>query len=202
MALSGLYAALALVMAYNPALRTAAAAAPGLDWQLHGSTMSSTPIELLQRMPIFGALRDDTLAFLLGLMRPLSMRAGEYFFRQSDGATGLFVLEAGSASVLKGWDGREVLLRRLQAGDCFGEMALMDLMARSASVRADEDCLALELHGDDLYRLFEHDLEQFTLIQMNLGREVSRRLRATDELLFRIQMGAGSLGNTPPIRVV
>lgn len=160
--------------------------------------MPATHIELLQAMPIFGALRDDTLDFLLGLMRTRSARAGEYFFREDDEAVSLFVLETGAASVLKGWDGREVLLRRLHDGDCFGEMALMDLMPRSASVRADADCLALELRSDDLYRLFEHDLEQFTLIQMNLGREVSRRLRATDEVLFRIRMGEPALDALPP----
>jgi len=43
--------------------------------------------------------------------------------------------------------------------------------------------------SEDLYRLGTHDLEQSALIQMNLGREVSRRLRATDELLLRIRMG-------------
>lgn len=148
-------------------------------------------IELLQRMPIFGALREDTLAFLLDRTREVRVAAGGWFFREGDAASGLFVLEAGSASVLKGWDGREVLLRQLQAGDCFGEMALMDLMPRSASVRAEDDCVAIELGADDLQRLCEHDLEQFALMQMNMGREVSRRLRETDELLFAAGMGEG-----------
>ena len=37
-------------------------------------------------------------------------------------------------------------------------------------------------------RLYEHDIEQFALIQMNIGREVCRRLRQTDEALFRLSM--------------
>jgi len=41
----------------------------------------------------------------------------------------------------------------------------------------------------DLYRLFERDAEQFAPIQMNIGREISRRLRKLDELLFRTRMG-------------
>jgi CRP-like cAMP-binding protein len=150
--------------------------------------MSPTRFELLQRMPIFGALRDDTLDFLVGLAQPLAVPAGAWFFREGDAADALFVLETGSATVLKGWEGRAVVLNRLHAGDCFGEMALMDLQPRSASVRADEDCRALRLGSDDLYRLYEHDLEQFALIQMNMGREVCRRLRAVDERLFGITM--------------
>ena len=35
----------------------------------------------------------------------------------------------------------------------------------------------------------QHDLEQFTLLQMNMGREISRRLRLVDQLLFRALMG-------------
>lgn len=152
--------------------------------------MITTRIDLLQRMPIFGALRGDTLEFLLAQTQEVSVATGGCFFREGDPASGLFVLESGVASVLKGWAGREVLLRHLHAGDCFGEMALMDYMPRSATVRADEDCLAIALHADDLYRLSEHDLEQFALIQMNMGREVSRRLRMADDELFRLRQGA------------
>jgi CRP/FNR family transcriptional regulator, cyclic AMP receptor protein len=158
--------------------------------------MPATRIELLQRMPIFGALREDTLEFLLGYMQALTVRAGEAFFREGDEATGLYVLESGSASVHKGWEGRPVLLHQLHTGDCFGEMALMDFMPRSATVRADGDCQALLLKSDDLYRLCKHDLEQFALIQMNMGREVSRRLREADEALFQLRQAALSRGQS------
>lgn len=154
--------------------------------------MQASRIALLQRMPIFGAIREDALQFLLEQTRIVSMPAKQYFFREGDQASGMFVLEAGRAAVLKRWQQRDHLLRHLAEGDCFGEMALMDLFPRSASVRAIEDCTAIELGAADLYRLFERDAEQFALIQMNIGREVCRRLRATDELLFRAEMGAAA----------
>jgi CRP/FNR family transcriptional regulator, cyclic AMP receptor protein len=151
--------------------------------------MQAARIELLQRMPIFGAIRDDALQFLVEQSRSVSVVADEFFFREGDQASGLYVLETGRVAVLKSWKGKQFLLRYLGLGDCFGEMALMDLFPRSASVRAMENCKAIELTSDDLYRLFERDAEQFALIQMNIGREVSRRLRATDELLFQAEMG-------------
>jgi CRP-like cAMP-binding protein len=100
----------------------------------------------------------------------------------------MYVLEHGSVSVLRGWQGRATLLRQLVAGDCFGEMALLDLFPRSASVQADADCQAIELTAAHLYRLYEVDPAQFAMIQMNIAREMSRRLRVTDELLFRARM--------------
>ena len=157
-------------------------------------------LELLQRMPIFGGIREEALAVLLGRARVAAVRAGGEFFRENDPAQSMFVLEAGSVTVIKSWQGRDVALRRLAVGDCFGEMALIDLYPRSASVRADEDCRALEFGPEDLMHLFEHDMEQFALIQMNLARELSRRLRSTDAMLFRARMGETSersQGSTP-----
>lgn len=153
-----------------------------------------TRIELLQGMPLFGAIGDDALRLLLEQSRDLVVRAGEFFFREDDAASSMFVLEAGRAAVLKRWHGRDFVVHRLGAGDCFGEMALMDLFPRSAAVRAEQDCRAIELAAGDLLRLFERDAEQFALIQMNIAREVCRRLRATDELLFRARMGETGVG--------
>ena len=146
--------------------------------------MQPTRIELLQRMPVFGAIREDMLELLLAHAKAVAVHADAYFFREHDAASSMFVLETGRVSVIKSWQGRELVLHGLGAGDCFGEMALMDLFPRSASVRADEDCRAIELTATDLLHLFERDAEQFALIQMNIGREMCRRLRATDDLLF------------------
>jgi CRP/FNR family transcriptional regulator, cyclic AMP receptor protein len=151
--------------------------------------MQPTRIELLQRMPVFGAIRDDTLDFLLSQARSVQVAAGALFFRQHDPADTMFVLEAGRVVVFKSWQGQDVALHGLSVGDCFGEMALMDLLPRSASVRADVDCQAIEISAANLHQLFQRDAEQFALLQMNIGREVCRRLRATSELLFQARMG-------------
>jgi CRP-like cAMP-binding protein len=95
-----------------------------------------------------------------------------FFFREHDEADSMFVLEAGKADVLKSWGGQQHLLRNLKEGDCFGEMALMNLCPRSASVRAAEDCTALRVSAANLYQVYARDLKQFALIQMNMSREV------------------------------
>jgi CRP/FNR family transcriptional regulator, cyclic AMP receptor protein len=150
--------------------------------------MAPGRLALLQAMPIFGALRDDALEVLLEGAPTVAHASGEFFFREGDRAQCMYVIERGAVEVLKRWQGREWSLHQLADGDCFGEMALMDFFPRSASVRAVEDCRAIEIATDALHRLYERDIEQFALIQMNIGREVCRRLRATDELLFRARM--------------
>ena len=151
--------------------------------------MQEARIELLQHMPVFGGIRADVLRFLLGLCPVVSVPASEFFFRENDQADSMFVLEAGIAAVLKSWGGEEYLLRTLKEGDCFGEMAIMDLFPRSASVRAVEDCTAIRLSAANLYQVCAQDPKQFALIQMNMGREVCRRLRESDNRLFSARMG-------------
>jgi len=151
--------------------------------------MAASRIELMQQMPIFGAIAADTVEFLLAAAPVVEMPRGGYFFREGEPGHGMFVLETGSVTISKSWQSHELLIRRLVQGDCFGEMALLDLCPRSASVRADVDCSATELTSANLYRVFERDVEQFALIQMNIAREMSRRLRVTDDLLFRARMG-------------
>jgi CRP-like cAMP-binding protein len=68
-------------------------------------------------------------------------------------------------------------------------MALMDLGPRSASALALQPCSAIELTTSSLFDVYQKDLEQFAMIEMNMGREVSRRLRVVDERLFRARVG-------------
>jgi len=143
--------------------------------------MEATRIAMLQRMPLFGGIRDDVLGFLLDLCRETRVPHGEFFFREGDAGESMFVLEAGKVEVRKKAAHGDLLLSTFGVGDCIGEMALIDLSPRSASVQAVEDCRAFEIFSASLFALYERDLEQFALIQMNIARELSRRLRVSDD---------------------
>ena len=151
--------------------------------------MQEARIELLQRMPIFGGIRTELLQFLLGLCPIESVPTNEFFFREHDAGDSMFVLEVGKAAVLKSWRGQDYLLQTLNEGDCFGEMAVIDHCPRSASLRAVEDCIAIRISAANLHQLYARDLKQFALIQMNMGREVCRRLREANNRLFGARMG-------------
>jgi CRP/FNR family transcriptional regulator, cyclic AMP receptor protein len=147
--------------------------------------MTNTQLKLLQQMPIFGGITDEVLEFLLQRTRTQRREAGEFFFREGDKAEELFVLELGKVEILRHWQGREYSISTMGQGDCFGEMALIDFCPRSASVRALEACSAIELSATDLQELYGKDPAQFTMIYMNLARELSRRLRDVNDLLFK-----------------
>jgi CRP/FNR family cyclic AMP-dependent transcriptional regulator len=157
--------------------------------------MNPARLALLQNMPIFGGIRNDILQFILDSSQTVTVAKGRFFFREQDAASSLFVLQQGKVAILKTWKGREYLLHELNSGDCFGEMSLIDMMPRSASVLAIEDSSSIEITSATLYQVYEKDLEQFALIYMNMGREVSRRLREADERMFQAKIEAIDRGN-------
>ena len=153
--------------------------------------------QLLKDIALFGALSEDTLMFLLHRASEIRCPRGDYVFREGDPAQSIYVLESGRLAVLKRWGGRQYLLGQLEAGACFGEMALMDMHPRSASVLALADSLTFKIGAPALLELYQHDLEQFALLQMNLGREVSRRLREADERMFRWRVSPQARSELP-----
>jgi len=162
----------------------------------------SDNLALLQNMAIFGGVSQDTLKFLLDQASVVSVKKREYFFREDDKANSMFVLRKGKAVILKSWESQKFLLHGLHRGDCFGEMALMDMCPRSASIRAVEDCEAVEISVSSLHEIYKNDLEQFVILFMNMGREVSRRLRQADNQLFQEKIKAETVTGMTPMKSI
>jgi CRP/FNR family cyclic AMP-dependent transcriptional regulator len=141
-------------------------------------------VSALSSVPIFGALSAAAIDFLCARAETVTVARGEQFFSEGDLGDCLFVLEQGRVAIERSRDGFCALLAELGPGDCFGEMALVAITPRCASARALDDCRALRLPNRALLELSREDLEQFALLQMNLGREIARRLHIADDLLF------------------
>lgn len=149
--------------------------------------MSATYFNLLRRMPVFGGLNDKTLQLILDQSTVINVAAGDFFFRQGEPAESFFVLQEGVVAIERSWQDTQLSLGRLKAGDCIGEMSLIDLMPRSASVRAEQACIAIEITLRSLHNLYKQEPEQYAIIMMNMGREVSRRLRIADDRLLALE---------------
>lgn len=153
--------------------------------------MSDSKIELLQRMSIFQGVSEGALRCLLTHAPEVRLAAGDHFFRQGDEALYMYVLERGQVRVSKSWEDRDLELGRFGPGDCFGEVALIDMAPRSASVTAETDCTAIEISSVNMHRIFEFDPAQYVIVLTNIARELCRRLRNTDERLMRTVPSTG-----------
>jgi CRP-like cAMP-binding protein len=76
--------------------------------------------------------------------------------------------------------GIPVPIVRLGPGECFGEMALVELQPRSATVVTTRPVTLYSLNNLDLYRLFREDNYAYIIVLQNICRLLSRRLRKAD----------------------
>lgn len=140
---------------------------------------------MLREIGLFGGLDDATLEVLASELPMLQADVGERVVKEGDPAREMYVVVAGELEVLKrSKGGAEVRVAMLGGGDWFGEMAIVDVQPRSATVRALAPSFLLRMsaeHVDQL--LYRRDLKAYSLLVMNIARELSRRLRVADGIL-------------------
>ena len=97
-------------------------------------------VQRLRRVPMFAGVSDRELERIAESFSERTFPAGQEIALEGRDGVGFFVIESGEASVRRG--GEEI--RKLGAGDHFGEMALIDQGLRSADVVA---LTELRCHG-------------------------------------------------------
>jgi CRP-like cAMP-binding protein len=141
-------------------------------------------IDELRGVGLFGAVGDDVLAFLASRLAVQMLVPGEVVFHEGDPARDMFVVIAGEMEVMKrGQTGIDARVALLGPGDWFGEMSILDVQPRSATVRAVAPARLLRVAAHDLDVLYRHDVKAYAIIVLNIARELSRRLRVADGLL-------------------
>jgi CRP-like cAMP-binding protein len=76
----------------------------------------------------------------------------------------------------------------LDAGDFFGEMTLIEMQNRSATVVAESPTVLYELTARDLYTCYKADIHAYVMVLQNINRELCRRLRRADNRIADLQM--------------
>jgi ABC-type bacteriocin/lantibiotic exporter with double-glycine peptidase domain/CRP-like cAMP-binding protein len=95
---------------------------------------STVPVN---ELPLLSVLPEEVRALVEAAFVTVELEFGDTVMRQGDEADGYYAIVEGSARVLvRGEDGHEVSLNALGPGDAFGEAALLEGTARSATVRA------------------------------------------------------------------
>ena len=135
----------------------------------------------LQNHALFGGFSDEDLAVVVPLLEEETFASGEEIVSEGHMGDRLYFIESGHVEVLKRVNGENRLIATLWPGDAFGEMELIDVQARSATVRAIEPVVALTMRHREMLRLYKENLDVFARLLLNVAREISRRLRRMDE---------------------
>ena len=144
-------------------------------------------VAFLRNMRLFRNVDDTDLATFAGSLREQSLRRGQALFREGDHGDEMFLVRAGSIVVSKAVTGRiEQVLARMGPGDFFGEMALFDRSARSATIQADTEVTLLVLDRDALARLTTESPRAAAAFFQSLVHVFIERLRASGELVAEV----------------
>lgn len=164
------------------------------DADTSGAPTPKVNAAILRDIGLFGGLDEETLSLLAAELPVEKVTVAQKVVAEGDPAREMFVVVSGELEVLKKSPvGGEVRVAMLGPGDWFGEMSIVDVQPRSATVRALAPSLLLRMSAEHVDKLlYRRDLKAYSLLVMNIARELSRRLRVMDGILSQF---VGSLEN-------
>ena len=150
--------------------------------------MISMTAEFLAEITIFRGLNTSEVALVLHLLERETYEANEIIARQGDEARHLYIVETGECEVSiqteRNTDSH--IIAKFGPADCLGEMALIDIQPRSATITARVSTSVLTLSNQAFLSIYESNPATYALILNNICREISRRLRQTNIRLATI----------------
>lgn len=156
--------------------------------------MSTEEFSFLRNVPIFADLEDKELERIAKLGTRQKYKKGNIVVLEKESGAALFVIVSGKVKVVRtDEEGREVILSMFGPGEFFGEMSLLDGLARSASVVAISKAELFMIHRRD----FLETMHQFPTIAVALLAELAMRLRKADMQIKSLSLkdAAGRVAN-------
>jgi CRP/FNR family transcriptional regulator, cyclic AMP receptor protein len=132
--------------------------------------------------PFFGGLSDASLDLLISMLVERPFDAGATVVAEGEPGRSMYIVHSGALVVNKRAEsGRVVRINGLGPGDFFGEMTLIEMQNRSASVVAESPAVLYELTARNLYACYKADIQAYVMVLQNINRELCRRMRRADD---------------------
>jgi len=137
---------------------------------------------LLKKSPIFSMVMTDDLRVVAQAMEKQQYFAGDCIFEIGDQGDHLYIIVTGKVGIsLESKSSDKSYVAILSAGDCFGEMNLLDDLPRSATADVIEDTTLLSLEKTRLRGL----IQSYPDMSIGMLRSLSLRLRDVNQKLMK-----------------
>lgn len=155
-------------------------------------------LKLLQSVRLLDQIPERQLVALGEFLKAVSLKDGEAVFLEGTKGDSLYFVTKGRVRISKKAAGTQKDLAILGAGDCFGEMALVEDVARSASATAQGETELFQLGRADMNRWLKSHPELAVDFFAELVQVQSKRLRRTsNELAMLFDLSNLLLENHP-----
>ncbi|BAR56305.1 hypothetical protein NK6_3127 [Bradyrhizobium diazoefficiens] len=143
--------------------------------------------------PFFGGLSATGLDLLMSMLVECRFEAGATVVAEGEPGRSMFIVRSGRLAVSKrATSGSVIPISILERGDFFGEMTLIEMQNRSATVVAESSTVLYELTAQKLYACYKADIHAYVIVLQNINRELCRRLRRADDRFAGHQVGEDS----------
>ena len=143
-------------------------------------------LTFLLTTPMFEDLEPHEMMEIIHIVEALKFGAGETIFREGESGDAWYALYSGEVEVLKQSDSGDKTIKILEPGSCFGEIAILDGLPRSASVRTTRETLVLRIPKDTFKALIDKEhLIAYKLIK-HMATLLASRQRSNTETLSKL----------------
>ena len=138
--------------------------------------------------PFFGGLSDASLDLLVSMLVERRFEVGATVVAEGEPGRSMFIVHSGKLEVSRRADAEHVIhMADLEPGDFFGEMTLIEMQNRSATVVVESPTVLYELTARQLYSFYKSDVHAYVIVMQNINRELCRRLRRADHRIAELQ---------------
>lgn len=141
-------------------------------------------IPILNKIAIFAGLSEKQLYTIFRLLTKVYYKKGEFVFEQGDKPTHIHIVKSGRIKLIVFKDGTPLELAEFQPGDCFGEASVIGIQPHEGSTVASTDSELIVLSRKALMSIHDTDKELFSILILNIAREIARRLYKSDQTLL------------------
>ena len=138
--------------------------------------------EVLRKVELFLDLNDREIQTLAGSSKEENFADGNVIFKEGDTGGKMYIITEGNVKIYKTLlTGQRKTLASLKPGDLFGELAVFDGLPRSATAVASGSAALISIETGGLTAIFRANAEMGIKIMASMIKNVSKRLRVTDE---------------------
>ncbi len=141
-------------------------------------------LHILNKISIFAGLSDKQLDTLFRLLAKVSYKAGEVVFEQDQQPSHIYIVESGKIKLVIWKNDTPLELIVFEEGNCFGEASVIGIQPHRGTAIAMTDTDLIVLSRNTLLSIYESDKELFSILILNIAREVCRRLHESDDILL------------------
>lgn len=137
--------------------------------------------QLVKGCPLFHEIFEDEVEEIIQDCMVATFQPGDLIIKQGDSSSDICVILSGSAEVFVNKNENRIPIVKLNRGDLFGELVLINETQRTADIEATEETEVLVITSEHFFSFFNKKPQIFALMVLNVTRLITKRLKGSNQ---------------------